>query len=142
MARLEVFDVDIVQPGDTQTYHLDESFWKRFEYSPISSSQLQAKVDVNKTPSTIKLAFSITGSVALVCDRSLEEFAYPLQVDHTVDFKLGHECKEIAVDLYEIDRQTASINVAQHLYDLVILAIPMKRIHPRFEDPAAEAISA
>ena len=128
---LEVFDVDIARPSGVRVYELGESFWRLFEHSFVEKGQLTATVSTHKLPSSIQLLFNIQGEVVLVCDRSLEVFDYPIHVEKKVDFKWGHENKELEEDVYMIDQHADTINIAQHLYDFICLAIPMKKIHPQ-----------
>lgn len=134
MMSLAAFDIDVVQSSGTLVYELDADFWQLFENNLIEKGQVTATVGINKSPRNIQFLFNIQGEVALVCDRSLESFDYPIQVEKKVDFKLGHENKELGVDLYMIAEHTFTLNIAQHLYDFVSLAIPMKKTHPRFGD--------
>ena len=127
---LAAFDIDIAQPDEVLVYELGADFWELFEDSLVEKGKLTAKVSINKSPRSLQLLFDIQGAVALVCDRSLEVFDYPIQVEKKVDFKWGHETKELDTDLYMIETHAATLNIAQHLYDFVSLAIPMKKIHP------------
>ena len=129
---LSAFDVDIVQPNGMLTYGLEDAFFMLFENSLLEKGKLQATVRVDKRPSSIVFLISIDGTVELVCDRSLETFDYPVQLEKSVEFRLGHEKKELGVDLYMIEQHASTINIAQHLYDFVSLAIPMKKLHPKF----------
>ena len=113
-------------------YQLDGTFFQLFENSLLKKGQLDVKVKRDKIPRRIQLLFEIKGEVELVCDRSLEEFNYPVCIEQAVHFKLGDENKELDVDLYMIEQQASTINVAQHIYDFVTLAVPMKKLHPRF----------
>lgn len=131
---LAAFDIDIAQSSEELVYELGADFWPLFENNLVEKGHLTATVSINKLPRNIQLLFNIQGEVSLVCDRSLEAFDYPIQVDKKVDFKLGYENKELGVDSYIITEHTCTLNIAQHLYDFVSLAIPMKKIHPRFED--------
>jgi len=49
-----------------------------------------------------------------------------------MSFRLGHENKELITELYTLEHKTATINIAQHIYDFVSLEVPMKKLHPRF----------
>ena len=115
------------------TYQLDGTFFKLFENSLLEQGQLAVKVKLDKSPRHIQLLFKIKGEVELVCDRSLEPFYYPIAIEQVVHFKLGEEDKELDLDFYMIDQQASTINLAQHIYDFVTLAIPMKKLHPRFK---------
>ncbi|OJW68811.1 MAG: hypothetical protein BGO68_04520 [Candidatus Amoebophilus sp. 36-38] len=113
-------------------YQLDDHFFELFESSLLEKGNLDVRVKLDKTPRHIQLAFSIQGQIELSCDRTLEIFDYPINIERIVHFKIGDENKELDVDLYMIDRQASTIELAQHIYDFVNLAIPMKQLHPRF----------
>ena len=40
--------------------------------------------------------------------------------------------KRASDDLLQITTDTQNINVAQHLFDYIGLAVPMKKLHPRY----------
>ncbi|MEL6607043.1 MAG: DUF177 domain-containing protein [Bacteroidota bacterium] len=132
MASLSAFDIDIVQPSELLVYELNTDFWKLFEDSLVEKGKLTAIVSINRSAGSFQLLFNIQGDVTLVCDRSLEVFDYPIQVEKKVDFKWGHENKELDVDSYMIEAHLSTLNIAQHLYDFVNLAIPMKKVHPHY----------
>jgi uncharacterized metal-binding protein YceD (DUF177 family) len=45
-------------------------------------------------------------------------------------YKYGAEVKEIDEDVMMITRDTPSINVAQLIYEFILLSLPLKKIHP------------
>ena len=120
------------------TYALDDTFFALFEESLLEKGQLKATLKTHRTPSNVQLLFSIAGEVELVCDRSLATFNYPIDIEREVNLKLGHENTEIDVNLYMIKQHTATLNVAQHLYDFISLAVPMKKLHPKFSSELEE----
>ena len=132
MVSLQAFEIDITQPHAVLTYNLEAAFFMLFENSILEKGKLATTVKVDRKPGNIRLLFSIVGAVALVCDRSLEAFDYPIHIEKKVNFKLGHENKELAAELYLLEQRTTTINIAQHIYDFVSLEVPMKKLHPRF----------
>ena len=137
MATLKTFDIDTFQPDAVYTYQLEDSFFAMFENTLLHQGQLTATAQLSKTPSNIQLLFHIQGHVVLACDRSAEAFDHPISLTQAVNFKLGAEDKELDANLYMIAPQTAIINVAQHLYDFIHLAVPMKKLPPSYEQQAA-----
>lgn len=133
MNNLQAFAVNISQPQQVFTYELGATFFALFENSLLKKGKLMATIKVNKQPSKLQFLFSIKGVVELICDRSLEAFDYPVQLEKKVDFKLGHEYKELEENLYMIEQHATTVNIAQHLYDFVSLAIPMKKVAPDTE---------
>ncbi len=132
MLPLKAFEVDIIHPPGVLTYDLGATFFGLFENSLLEKGELTVMVKIDKKGSNIQLLFSITGAVELICDRSLEIFAYPVNIEKEMSFRLGHENKELTTELYMLEHKTATINIAQHIYDFVSLEIPMKKLHPRF----------
>ncbi|MDQ3291781.1 MAG: DUF177 domain-containing protein, partial [Bacteroidota bacterium] len=86
----------------------------------------------------------ISGTVNVTCDRSLDEFDYPVDLDELLLVRYGAVEAELDDNVLQIVPGTQAINIAQHMFDYVGLAIPMKKLHPRFyeidEDPDAENI--
>nr|WP_255647333.1 DUF177 domain-containing protein [Fulvivirga sedimenti] len=76
----------------------------------------------------------------LVCDRSLREFTYDMNEAHEVLFKFGDEEMEMDDDVYIITRNTQRIDFSGFIYEFIILAVPMKKVHPDLEDESEEEI--
>ncbi|MEM7055544.1 MAG: DUF177 domain-containing protein [Bacteroidota bacterium] len=135
MTQLKELAIDIPRQGSASSetiYRLDGAFFQLFETSLLEKGQLDVRIQLNKNSSRIQLLFEIKGEVELVCDRTLEQFNYPVCIEQVVHFRLGDENKELDVDCYMIEQKATAINVAQHIYDFVTLAVPMKKLHPRF----------
>ncbi|MEL6533928.1 MAG: DUF177 domain-containing protein [Bacteroidota bacterium] len=120
-------------------YTIGDSFFQNFELSPVTKGQLETHLKLHKSERMITLIVSIQGEVELICDRSNDPFSHPLQLEEEVIFKFGDEDKELGDDVFQIHWDTQQLNVAQNLYEFVALAIPMKKLHPRFlEDETFE----
>jgi uncharacterized protein len=119
-------------------FQLDDAFFEEFGKEIILGGNMKADVELDKTESLLTFHFDIKGQVRLTCDRSLEEFDHPLDVQATFRIKYGDENAELADDLWQITPNTQAINIAQHLYDYIGLALPMKKLHPRFVEEEAD----
>ncbi|MDN3203509.1 YceD family protein [Algoriphagus sediminis] len=116
-------------------FQIDDSFFSHFEENEIAEKgNLTARVRLNIGANLIEADFFIKGTVELVCDRSLESFDYPLDLQETIIYKFGGEEKEINEEVFMITRDTPSINVAQLIYEFILLSIPSKRIHPDYKN--------
>jgi len=114
------------------TYQLGTEFFALFETSLIEEGKLAVKVKVQPSYSVISMILEIHGTVELTCDRSLEVFSHPVTVREELLFKFGTASEWIGDNLYGINEQTTTVNIAQHLYDFVSLDIPFKKLHPKF----------
>ena len=126
-------------------YELGRDFFAEFDPKGelIADGSLHADVELIKTDRLLTFHFHIEGTVRLTCDRSLDEFDQPLNLNNTLLVRYGDEAKELDDDVLQITPETQTLPLAQHLYDYIGLALPMKKLHPRFqnepdENPAAE----
>ncbi|MDJ1502409.1 DUF177 domain-containing protein [Xanthocytophaga agilis] len=138
---LKDFDIDIIGLKDkayTFDFKGNNSFFKLFENSLVENGVFKVELYLDKSATMIQLNFHITGSIELTCDRSLEQFDYPLDIEEKHILKFGEDDKELTDEIEIINRHTATINVAQYIYEFIVLAIPMKKIHPKFADQQYE----
>lgn len=130
--KIEIFGLS------NNTHHFDfefeEEFFSLFENSLISKGKGTCKIDLTKTDSMITLDFNIQGTIELECDRSLELFDYPIEIEKELIFKYGDEEKELSEDVRVIPKGTQEINIADFLYESIHLEIPMKKLHPKFQN--------
>ena len=115
-------------------FSFDEKLFAEFENSLLSKGKGSCKVVMEKTDSMITLHFQVSGSIELECDRSLELFDHPITISKDLIYKYGDEEKELSEDVFVIPKGTQEINIAAFLFEIIHLEIPMKKIHPKFQD--------
>ena len=115
-------------------YIIDDRFFKNFDGSEIKKGSLSCLLHLNKTDNFIDLDFNITGSVELICDRSLDVFEHVLDIKKHMLLKYGEENKEIDDEIEIISRNRQGINIAQYIYEFIAISIPMKKLHPRYSE--------
>ncbi|MBD1395838.1 DUF177 domain-containing protein [Pontibacter sp. JH31] len=141
MKKLRDYEIGIAKLSNKKhayEFEMDDSFFALFEQEIILGGKLLAKVELDKNESLLTLHFDIKGHVRLTCDRSLEEFDQPVDVEETLRIKYGPENMELDEDLWQITPETQTLNIAQHLYDYIGLSLPMKKLHPRFVEEQDE----
>lgn len=145
--KLNEFDIQVATLRNKVhefNFVLDNDFFALFDQNLINGGLLNAQVVLDKTDLLLQFEFKITGTVRVTCDRSLDEFDYPIQIDELLLVRYGAVETELDDNVLQIVPGTQSINLAQHLFDYIGLAVPMKKLHPRFyeidEDPEAEHI--
>jgi uncharacterized metal-binding protein YceD (DUF177 family) len=115
-------------------FELGKAFFDQFDQELIQDGQLHADVELTKTDLLLTLDFHIQGTVRLICDRSLEDFDQPIDVRHQLRVRFGDQYIELDDDVLQITPDTQTLPIAQHLFDYIGLAIPMKKLHPRFQN--------
>jgi uncharacterized protein len=137
MKALNKFNIDIYRLSNATheyIFDIDSSFFGLFETGIIEKGDAEAKVILRKTDSLIEATYLIEGTVELECDRSLELFDFPISTNNKILYKFGEEEMEIDDNIYIITKLTQKINVAQHIYDFINIAVPMKKISPNYQD--------
>ncbi|WP_338762840.1 DUF177 domain-containing protein [Bernardetia sp. ABR2-2B] len=138
MKDLRTFEIDIIAlkfGSHSFTFDLDNhffSYFKEYQNGFVEKGNCKAEVILEKNEQLIRATFIIDGTVELVCDRSLDEFDYEVDVNDTILYKYSEEEKELTEEIVLITRRTPSINVGELLHEFLMLDIPMKKLHPRF----------
>ena len=137
MNLLKNYDIDVSKLNLGQhefRFQIEDTFFELFDYSLIEHGSLSALIVLEKKTSFLSLNFSISGTVELVCDRSLDLFDYGLSLDNKIIFRYGDEAKVVSDELEIIPSNKQKINIADYLYEFIGVAVPMKKLHPRFTD--------
>lgn len=138
----KTFDIEIIKYKEglhEVDFPIGDAFFQQVEGNELlEKGNLIVWVKVDKGANLIELTFHIVGKVELVCDRSLETFEQPLDFTEKMIYKFGSEVKEIDESVMMITRDTPSINVAQLIYEFILLALPLKKIHTDYKNELDE----
>lgn len=115
-------------------YEFGDEFFRKYDKGLVSEGKFTVDVALDKRETFLETEFKIKGSVKLVCDRSLDEFDYPVDLKRKIIFKYGDQDAEVSEDVMMIHHGTESLEIGQFIYEFIALAIPMKKLHPRFND--------
>lgn len=141
MKEIKKFDINIyhLKEGEHQ-YHfeIDDSFFQIFENSLVNHGKVQVSLLLEKRSTFIELGFNLQGYLELTCDRSLQNFNHQTNAENKLILKYGEENKEVDEDVYIIVPETQKLNIAQWIYEFIMLTVPMKKIHPDLADELAD----
>ncbi len=107
-------------------FQINEDFFKNFEDSLISVSNINVRLMFDKQPSMFVLDFEFEGTVQFVCDRCVEDFDLPIEGEQQFIVKMRAEAGEEEEIIYIQDTET-SLNVAPLVYEVLHLNIPLKK---------------
>lgn len=133
MNKLRTFDINLNSLSVGKhifTYEIDECFFENFAESPVSAGDVYVHLTLEKKERMLLLDFFIDGSLRSECDRCLDEFNLPISCTEKIIYK--YEGEGIAADLEDpnivfIAEKTERINVAQLIYEFMMLQIPIKK---------------
>lgn len=135
------FDIHIFKLSNgTHDYQFEiqDSFFELFDNEIVNQGKLDINVSLEKSDRMIQMDINIDGEVTLTCDRSLEEFQQPIHTERQMLYKYGEEEKELSEDVMVIVKDTQTINIASLLFEFITLEIPMKKLHPKFQEEEDE----
>lgn len=133
MGKFTEFKIPLksLQKGQhTFTYHLGKVFFTNMENTDVRDSDLDVVLTVDYNGDIYSLDFKVTGSVILACDRCLDDLDWPIDAVYDISVKYGDDYNDDSDTLMEIPYSDNDLNVAYMLYDTVMLAIPIKHVHP------------
>ncbi|MDF9800313.1 uncharacterized protein OKW21_005576 [Catalinimonas alkaloidigena] len=135
--NLAHFDIDIYKLANKEykyQYQIDKSFFDHFENSLVKKGELNVEVTLDKQENLITTFFNIRGTIELECDRSLEKFDYPVEIQEKILYQYGEEEQELTDEIVIITNNTQKINVSQYIYEFIGLSVPMRKIHPKYAE--------
>ena len=104
-------------------YHLDKQFFVTMESADVRDANLDVRLTVVYKHDLYNLAFHITGTVTLLCDRCLDDLVFPIDTTYDIAVKYGEDYDETD-ELLIIPEADNTLNVSYMIYDTASLAIP------------------
>ena len=111
-------------------FEINDDFFAEREYSEIQQGKVAVSLDIDRQETLMVLHFGIEGTVRVVCDRCADEFDLPIRDEREFFLKLGTENAQESDDVEVISADQADYDVSSLVYEFIILAIPMHRVHP------------
>jgi len=115
-------------------YEISNDFLALFDFEEFNSSNIKAVLDFNKKGTHFELNFKIQGSINVDCDVTTEPFDLPISNDLYMVVKFGEKFNDENEELLILPHGEYELNVAQYIYECIILGLPSKRVHPGIED--------
>ena len=115
-------------------YEFGDEFFEQYGNDLISKGHFTADVTLDKHETFIEATFKISGQAKLICDRSLDPFDYPIRAANRIIFKYGDSNQELSDEIIMIARDTDTLELGQYIYEFISLQIPMKKLHPRYQN--------
>lgn len=113
------------------TFELSQSFFELFEIEQdFENPTMIASIILDKKSTMLELEISLKGNITVPCDLTGELFQQEISNNAELIVKFGDEFDDTDFEIWVIPREEYQINLAQILYELAMLSVPTKRIHP------------
>jgi uncharacterized metal-binding protein YceD (DUF177 family) len=82
----------------------------------------------------MELELKAQGTVNLACDLTSEPFDQPIESNLDLVIKFGEEFNDEDDEILVIPHGSHQFNIAQYIYEMGVLSVPTKRVHPGIAD--------
>ena len=120
-------------------YDIENTFFKAYDFNDFFDAKIKVDLTFDKKATLMNLNFKALGSVEVACDVSNEHFDFPIDTNYDWIIKFGDDYNNDNDEILIIPHGTYKIDVAQPIYEMIVLAIPLKIIHPGIEDGTLES---
>ena len=142
MRKLKEFTIPFVglkQGKHSFEYEIDNKFFEHFEYDEFNSANVKVNLLLEKKSTMMEFTFKASGTVNLFCDLTNEPYDQPIDSELFLVVKFGQEYNDDNEDILILPHGEFEINVQQYIYELIVLAVPSKRVHPGVLDGSLQS---
>ena len=115
-------------------YQVDNTFFAHFDYDEFNDASVKVSIILEKKSTLLELEIKHKGTVNVPCDVSGEEFDLAIKGNLKLVVKFGDAFNDENEELLIIPHGEFQINVAQYIYESIVLSVPLRRIHPGVKD--------
>ena len=116
-------------------FEINQKFFDLFETEQeFFNPEINVDVFLDKHTTFLEFYINVSGTVQLICDISNDEFSENISNDLKVLVKFGEEYDDSNEDIITIPHKDSEFNIANLIYEAVVLSIPMKKLAPSVRD--------
>ncbi|MGL2993145.1 YceD family protein [Flavobacterium sp. TSSA_36] len=115
-------------------YQINSSFFEIFDFNEFEKSAIKVKVVLEKKANLLELDFKHKGTVQVPCDQTGEEFDLPIKGKIKLIVRFGETFNNDNEELLILPYGEFEIDIAQYIYEMIVLSVPLRRVHPGVKD--------
>jgi uncharacterized metal-binding protein YceD (DUF177 family) len=115
-------------------YQINNAFFEIFDYDEYENSDIKVNVVLEKKSTMLELSLSHKGKINVPCDMTGEEFDLPVKGQMKLIVRFGEEYNDENEELLILPFGEFEINVSQYIYEMIVLSVPLRRVHPGVQD--------
>ena len=119
-------------------YKIDNTFFELYDYNEFEKSSINVTLEFVKKSTLFELEFTASGSVNVPCDVTNEYFDLEITATLPLVVKFGQEYNDENEEILILPHEVYQFSVAQFIYEMIVLGIPNKRVHPKVLDGTME----
>jgi uncharacterized metal-binding protein YceD (DUF177 family) len=115
-------------------FKINKKFFDEFSFDEFESCDIDVNVVLEKKQTMLEINFKHKGSVNVPCDLTSEPFDLPIKGKIKLIVQFGDEFNNDNDELLILPHGEHQIDLSQFIYEMIVLSIPQKRIHPGVKD--------
>ena len=119
-------------------YEVDNTFFELYNYNEFEKSSINVALEFVKKSTLFELNFTALGTVNVPCDVTNEYFDLEITATLPLVVKFGQEYNDENEEILILPHEVYQFSVAQFIYEMIVLGIPNKRVHPKVLDGTME----
>ena len=119
-------------------YKVDNTFFELYNYNEFEKSSINVTLEFVKKSTLFELGFTASGTVNVPCDVTNEHFDLEITATLPLVVKFGQEYNDENEEILILPHEVYQFSVAQFIYEMIVLGIPNKRVHPKVLDGTME----
>ncbi len=129
-----LFDADI---------KIGKEFIDEQKLEDVHDAKLTVSVHFVKQLNVYTLSLKMKGTVSVPCDRCLEIFKLKIEMSQEFLVKTGSKEDELAEaeNVIVLAPEETEICLSPIIYEMILLALPLKKVHPKEKDCNAEVLA-
>ena len=115
-------------------FKINKKFFDEFSFDEFESCDIKANVVLEKKATMLEVSFVHKGTVNVPCDLTGEPFDLPIKGKIKLVVQFGDEFNNDNDEMLILPHGEHQIDLSQYIYEMIVLSIPQKRIHPGVKD--------
>lgn len=115
-------------------YQIDKTFFEAYNFDEYNDVAVKVDLVLDKKSTMLELAFKHKGTINVPCDLTGEDFDLPIKGKLNLIVKFGDTFNNENDELLVLPHGEFQVNVAQYIYEMIVLSVPSKRVHPGVKD--------
>ncbi len=115
-------------------YQINNKFFEIFDYNEFQNSDIKVNLVLEKKSTMLELAFKHKGTVNVPCDLTSEDFDLPIKGKMNLIVRFGEAFNNDNEELLILPHGEFEIDIAQYIYEMIVLSVPLRRVHPGIKD--------
>lgn len=115
-------------------FNIEKKFFDEFSYDDFENCDINVKVVLEKKATMLEINFTHKGTVNVPCDSTGEQFDLPIKGKIKLVVQFGEDFNNDNDELLILPHGEHQIDLAQYIYEMIVLSIPQKRVRPEVKD--------